>query len=125
VTLRDQFCFITVAASCVHGEIKESFFVAIYYSPVKLIQTYQIQQIWPNIREICVFSLQMDALRLLYRSLVTDKGMNEAGTRVTAGGERQGKTHDKLCGKRNGCNGGGWRNEWCLEGQRSRRNWGG
>jgi hypothetical protein len=56
VASRDHFRFITVSAGSLHGEIEESFLVGIYYSPVELIQTsYQIQQIWCNRRETCIF----------------------------------------------------------------------
>lgn len=50
------------------------------------------------------YALQMDALLLLYRASVTDNEMYEAGNWVTLP-RGKGKTrHDKLCGKRNGCN---------------------
>jgi len=76
------------------AKLKESFLVGIY-SSVRIVKP-AIKRSKFGVtegRSVFSYSVQMDALLLLYRASVTDNEMNEVGNRVDfAGGERQDKT---------------------------------
>lgn len=63
------------------AEIKESFLIGIYYSSVRLVKP-AIKRSKFGVtegRSVFSYSVQMDALLLLYRASVTDNEMNELG----------------------------------------------
>jgi hypothetical protein len=94
VSTHDRFCFVTVSVGCMRGEIKESFLVGVDYSSVRLVKP-AIKRSKFGVtggRSVFSYSVQMDALLLLYRPSVTDNEMNEVCNRVDfVGGERQDK----------------------------------
>jgi hypothetical protein len=95
VRTHDRFCFAAFSVGSVRGEIRESFLVGIYYSSVRLVKPAIKRSKFGAAegRSVFSYSVQMDALLLLYRASVTDNEMNEVGNRVDfVGGERQDKT---------------------------------